>query len=162
MIDLGEGQHRAAYLVLTSALVNLISVHYSSGMNNFTKRERVVLAASFAMFVALTAVGIALFNVLRPLSPWVGAPLGVVATASLAAFVGITVRATRRQDNEGVEREVAAQASMVTVLVVVIAGFGYSLLEAFAGLPRLTTAVMSAFAGLVWVFSFTWLSKRFE
>ncbi|UFU04360.1 hypothetical protein LQF12_07215 [Ruania suaedae] len=131
-------------------------------MNDFTKRERVGLAASFALFVALAAVGIALFNVLRPLSPWVGAPLGVAATASLAAFVAITVRATRRQDNEGVEREVAAQASMVTVLVVVIAGFGYSLLEAFAGVPRLTAAVMSAFAGLVWMSSWTWLSKRFE
>lgn len=131
-------------------------------MNDFTKRERVGLAASFSLFVALTAVGIVLFNVLRPLSPWVGAPLGVAATASLAAFVGITVRAMSRQDNEGVEREVAAQASMVTVLVVVIAGFGYSLFEAFAGVPRLTAAVTSTFAGLVWVFSWTWLSRRFE
>lgn len=127
-------------------------------MSDFSKREWVGLAASLALFVALIAVGI----MLSPLSPWVGGPLAVAATVSFAVFVGITVRALRRLDHEGVEREVVAQACMVTVLVVVVAGFGYSLLEGFAGLPRLTGAAMSVFAGLVWMFSWTWLTRRFE
>lgn len=128
-------------------------------MNDFTKPERVGLAVSFVLFVALTAVGIILFNVLRPIPLLVGAPVGLCAIAALAAFVGITVRALRRQDNEGVEREVAAQASMITVLVVAVAGFGYSLLEGFAGAPRVTAAAMSTLVGLVWMASRAWVSR---
>lgn len=45
---------------------------------------------------------------------------------------------------------------MITVLVVVVAGFAYSLLEAFRGMPRLTAAVPAAVAGLTWMVSFAW------
>ncbi|MBD8534145.1 hypothetical protein [Plantibacter sp. CFBP 13570] len=67
-----------------------------------------------------------------------------------------TVRASLRVDTEGVERQDAARASMVAVLVVVVAGFGYSLLEAFADLLWLTAAVPAAATALVWVVAFSW------
>lgn len=49
---------------------------------------------------------------------------------------------------------------MVTVLVIVVAGLGYALLEAFAGLPRVTAAVPAAAAALVWVIAFAWARDR--
>lgn len=131
-------------------------------MSDFTARERLGLGAGTALYLALTTVGIVLFNIMEPIPLWLGVLVGGGASAGLIALVGITVRATRRRDNEGVEREVAAQASMVTVLVLGIAGLSYSLLEAFAGAPRVTAAVMSAFAGLVWVCTWTWLSRHFK
>lgn len=87
---------------------------------------------------------------------WAGWTLAAVAVAGLTLLVGTTVRALLRGDTEGVEHHDAARASLAAVLVVVVAGFAYSLLEAFAGLPRMTAAVPAAVAALVWVIAFTW------
>ena len=124
-------------------------------MTNFNVRERILVVAGTAAFFA--GVGAALTLSLRGELPlWAGSTLAVVAIAGMVALVGTTVRALTRGDTEGVEQQHAARASMVTVLVVVVAGFGYSLLEAFAGLPRVTGAAFGVAAGLVWMIVFAW------
>ncbi len=131
---------------------------YLAGMADFPRRETVVLVG----FLALAVLGVVLVGGSGPLPLWAGALLGGGATAALVAFVGTTLRAMVRQDDEGVESQVAARASMVTAPVVVVAGMGCSLLEGFVGAPRLTAAWASVLAGSVWVMSWTWLSRHFE
>jgi hypothetical protein len=131
-------------------------------MDDLTRSEGVGLLVTFIGFIGLTALGVVLFRTMDPLPVWLGAPVAIGAITALIGFVGVIVRAARRQDHEGVEREVAARASMITVLVVVLAGLGYSLLEAFAGAPRVTAAAASALACLVWIISWTWMTRRFE
>lgn len=131
-------------------------------MEHLTTQERVGLGAGITVYIGLTAAGAVLYNAMAAIPLWLGLVLGLGATAGLVGLVGITVRATRRLDREGAEQEVTAQASMVTVLVVGVAGLSYSLLEAFAGAPRVTAAAMSALAGLVWICTWTWLSRHFE
>ena len=69
------------------------------------------------------------------LPTWAGATLAALAIAGLVLLVATTLRATLREDTEGVERQDAARASMVAVVVTVVAGLAYSLLEAFGGFP---------------------------
>ena len=66
------------------------------------------------------------------------------------------MRGLLRTDTEGVERQDAARASMIVVLVIVMAGFAYALLEAFAGLPRMTAAAPAAATALVRMIAFAW------
>ncbi|MHA7191871.1 hypothetical protein ACX80N_16425 [Arthrobacter sp. MDT2-16] len=129
-------------------------------MKNFTRPETAGLLGSLAAYVLLTVWAVILYNTSELAPTWSTGVLGGGAVAALLVFFGVTVRATRRQDQEGVERENAARASMVTVLVVVAGGLSYSLLEAFAGAPRLTAAVIAAAAGLMWILAWTWLSRE--
>jgi uncharacterized membrane protein len=124
-------------------------------MTNFSVREWGLLASGTVTFFA-GAVAAGVLQAQDALPSWAGWVLAVLAIAGLVLLVGVTVRALSRGDTEGVERQDAARASMVTVLVVVVAGFAYALLEAFAGLPRVTAAVPGAPAGLVWMITFTW------
>ncbi|KXK59928.1 hypothetical protein AWW66_21620 [Micromonospora rosaria] len=124
-------------------------------MKTLGVREAVAVTAGTVMFFA-GAVLAGVLYALNALPQWAGWSLAVTAIAGLTLLVGTTVNALLRGDTEGVERQDAARASMVAVLVVVVAGFAYSLLEAFAGLPRMTAAVPSAAAGLVWVIAFSW------
>lgn len=140
----------------------MVSLHYYVLMKDFTNLERASLVGSLVAYLLLTSLAIILYNTMEQTPTWSTGLLGGGAAVSLIAFFGVTVQATRRQDQEGVERENAARASMVTVLVIVASGFSYSLLEAFAGAPRLTAAVASAVAGLVWMLTWTWLSREPE
>ena len=124
-------------------------------MTDMSVRERGVAVAGAMTFFAGAVVAAVLYA-RDSLPMWVGWALAVVAIIGLVLFVATTVQALLRGDTEGVERHDAARASMVTVLVMVVAGFAYSLLEAFAGLPRLTAAVPAATAGLVWMIAFSW------
>ena len=124
-------------------------------MKSLSAREWVaVIAGTAAFFAGAVTAGVMYALGARP--AWAGWALAVVAMLGLMLLVAATVRALLRGDTEGVERQDAARASMVTVLVVVVAGFAYSLLEAFAGLPRVTAAVPAAAAGLVWMITFAW------
>jgi len=127
-------------------------------MTDLSVREWVAVTAGTVAFFAGAVVAGVLYA-LDVLPAWAGWMLAVVAIAGLVLLVATTVRALLRGDTEGVERQDAARASMVTVLVIVISGFAYSLLEAFAELPRVTAAVPAAVAGLVWVSAFSW-SRR--
>ncbi|PJJ70984.1 hypothetical protein CLV46_0518 [Diaminobutyricimonas aerilata] len=124
-------------------------------MTSFSVREWVaVVAGTVAFFAGATVAGV--LYAMDVLSAWAGWALAVVAIVGLVLFVVTTVRALLRGDTEGVERRDAARASMVAILVIVVSGFAYSLLEAFAGLPRMTAAVPAALAGLVWMVAFSW------
>jgi hypothetical protein len=129
-------------------------------MKNFTRAEAVSLAGSLLAYVLLTVGAVILYNAVGQAPTWSTGVLAGGAVAALIAFFGVAVRATRRQDQEGVEREHAARASMVSVLVIVAGGLSYSLLEAFAGAPRLTAALFAAATGLVWILVWTWLSRE--
>ncbi|MEU6072191.1 hypothetical protein [Micromonospora sp. NPDC047074] len=118
-------------------------------------RDWVAVTAGTVVFFA-GAVLAGVLYALDALPRWAGWSLAVVAIAGLVLLVGTTVKALLRGDTEGVERQDAARASMVAVLVIVVAGFAYSILEAFAGLPRMTAAVPAAAAGLVWMIAFSW------
>lgn len=118
-------------------------------------REWVSAIVGTAVFFA-GAVAAGVLYALDALPMWAGWALAIVAVVGMVLLIATTVRALLRGDTEGVERQDAARASMVTVLVIVVAGFAYSLLEAFAGLPRATAAVPAAVAGLVWVVAFSW------
>ena len=118
-------------------------------------REWVAVIAGTVVFFAGAVVAGVLYA-LDALPVWAGSALAIVAVAGLVLLITTTVRSLLRGDTEGVEHQDAARASMVTVLVVVVAGFAYSLLEAFAGLPRVTAAVPAAVAGLVWAVAFSW------
>lgn len=124
-------------------------------MTNLSVREWVAVVAGFGVFF-VGAVVASVLLALDVLPVWAGWALAVVAIVGLVLLTATTVRALLRGDTEGVERRDAARASMVTVLVVVVAGFSYSLLEALAGLPRVTAAVPAAAAGLVWMIAFSW------
>lgn len=127
----------------------------SNDPQKLSAREWLAVVAGAALLLASVVVGVAL-PPLDTLPLWVGRGLGAVAILGLLLVTTTSVRALLRTDTEGVERQEAAQASMVTVLVVVVAGFSYALLEAFAGLPRMTAAVPATAAGLVWVITFAW------
>lgn len=129
-------------------------------MKNFTRAEAVSLVGSLLAYVLFTVGAVILYNALGQAPAWSTGILAGGAVVALIAFFGVAVRATRRQDQEGVEREHAARASMVSVLVMVAGGLSYSLLEAFAGAPRLTAAVFAAAMGLVWILVWTWLSRE--
>lgn len=124
-------------------------------MTNLSVREWIAVVSGTVVFFAGTVVA-GVLNALGVLPVWAGWALAVVAIMGLVLLIVTTVRAVLRGDTEGVERQDAARASMVTVLVVVVAGFAYSLLEGFAGLPRVTAAVPAAAAGLVWMIVFSW------
>lgn len=124
-------------------------------MENLSVREWIAAVAGTVAFVVGAMVAAVLYA-RDALPPWAGWVLAIVAILGLVLLVATTVRALLRGDTEGVERHDAARASMVTVLVIVVAGLGYALLEAFAGLPRLTAAVPAAAAILVWIVVFTW------
>jgi hypothetical protein len=125
------------------------------GMKSLSVREwAAVVAGTVAFFAGAVVAGV--MYALDALPTWAGWALALTAITGLVLLVGTTVRALLRGDTEGVERQDAARASMVTVLVVVVAGFAYSLLEAFAGLPRVTAAVPAAAAGVVWMIAFAW------
>lgn len=124
-------------------------------MTNLSAREWIAVGTGTAAFFAGAVVAGVLYA-LDALPPWAGGVLAVVAILGLVLLMTTTVGALLRGDTEGVERQDAARASMVAVLVIVVAGFAYSLLEAFAGLPRVTAAVPAAAAGLVWVVAFSW------
>lgn len=124
-------------------------------MTTLSAREWIaVVGGAVAFFVAAVAAGV--LHALDALPVWAGWTLVIAAIVGLVLLVATTVLALLRGDTEGIERQDAARASMVTVLVVVVAGFAYSLLEAFAGMPRVTAAVPAAGAGLVWVIAFSW------
>lgn len=118
-------------------------------------REWVAVVAGLVVFLASTLLAVVL-PPLDSLPPWTGWLLAVAAILGLLLLVTTTVRALLRTDHEGVERQEAARASMVAVLVIVVAGYAYALLEGFAGLPRLTAAVPATAAALVWMIAFAW------
>ena len=124
-------------------------------MTKLNAREWLVVVSGTVVFLAGTVVASVLYA-LNLLPVWAGWALAVAAIVGLVLMIATTVRALQRGDTEGIERQDAARASMVTVLVVVVAGFAYALLEAFAGLPRLSAAVPAAVAGLVWMIAFSW------
>lgn len=111
-----------------------------------------MILGTVAFFAGAVVAGI--LYALDALPPWAGWTLAVVAILGLVLLVSTTVRALLRDDTEGVERQDAARASMVAVLTIVVAGFAYALLEAFAGLPRVTAAVPAAATALVWTIVF--------
>ncbi|MGC5616136.1 hypothetical protein [Georgenia sp. Z1491] len=117
--------------------------------------EWVAVTAGTALLFASVITAVAL-PTLGSLEPWVGWSLAAAAILGLLVLTATTVRALLRTDTEGVERQDAARAALVAVLFVVVAGLGYALLEAFAGLPRLTAAVPAVTAALVWMVAFVW------
>jgi len=125
-------------------------------MDELNRSEWLAAVGGFVLFVG-GAVAAGVLHARDSLTVPGGAILAVVAIVGEMALVGAAVRALLRSDTEGVERQDAAAASMVTVLVVVVGGLAYSLLEAFAGLPRVTAAVPAAVALATWVVSWTWL-----
>lgn len=118
-------------------------------------REWFAIVAGTIAFFASVVVAIAL-SPLNTLPPWAGWVLAIAAILGLLVLVTTTVRALLRTDTEGIERQDAARASMIAVLVLVVAGYSYALLEAFTGLPRLTAAVPATAAALVWMIAFAW------
>ena len=118
-------------------------------------RERIATVTGMVAFFTGAVVAGVLYA-FDALLPWTGWTLTIVAIFGLMVMVATVVRALLRGDTEGIERQDAARASMVAVLVIVVAGFAYSLLEAFAGLPRVTAAVPAAAAALVWMLAFAW------
>ncbi|GAA1290445.1 hypothetical protein [Brachybacterium alimentarium] len=130
-------------------------------MTRFSLREWVAVVAGTAGFFGCT-IAAAVLHARDVLPTWAGATLAALAIAGLVLLVATTLRATLREDTEGVERQDAARASMVAVVVTVVAGLAYSLLEAFGGFPRLTAAVPAAVTGAVWVVAFTWDHWRGE
>lgn len=113
-----------------------------------------VVAGTVLFFVGTVVAGV--LHALDTLPPWAGWVLAVSAIFGLLLLVMTTVQAALRVDHEGVERQDAARASLIAVLVLVIAGYAYALLEAFAGLPRVTAAVPATAAALVWMIAFAW------
>ncbi|MCC4908392.1 hypothetical protein [Microbacterium sp. cx-59] len=124
-------------------------------MTDFSKRERAAVVTGTVVFFA-GAVAAGVLHAQGVLPAWAGWALAVIAIAGLVLLVATTLRALLRGDTEGVERQDAARASMVTVVIIVVAGFAYSLLEAAVGLPRVTAAVPAAAAGAVWMVAFAW------
>lgn len=118
-------------------------------------REWFAVVTGLVVFLASTVIAVVL-PPLDTLPPWPGWVLAVAAILGLLLLVITTVRALLRTDTEGVERQEAARASMIAVLVIVVAGYAYALLEGFAGLPRLTAAAPATAAGLVWMIAFAW------
>lgn len=128
-------------------------------MTVFTKHQWWGASIGFVLFIGATVTGALLYAAIAPL-PWLtGLLLAVVAIFGLVLFVGVVVHALLREGNEGVEAQAAARASIVTVLVTIVGGVAYSLLEAFVGVPRVTAAMMAAIAGFVWVLSYTSLRR---
>lgn len=113
-----------------------------------------VVAGAIVFFAGAIVLGI--LYTLESLDPVTGWTMSAAAILGLVLMVGTVVRALLSGDTEGVERQAAGRASMIAVLVVVVAGFAYSILEAFAGAPRVTAAVPAAVAGLTWMVSFAW------
>ena len=126
-----------------------------SDPEKLSAREWSAVVAGLVVLLASTVVAVAL-PPLDTLPPWTGWVLAVAAILGLLLFVTTTVRALLRTDTEGVERQEAARASMIAVLVIVVAGYAYALLEGFAGLPRLTAAAPATVAALVWMIAFAW------
>lgn len=124
-------------------------------MSRFSGREWFAAVAGAVVFFA-GAVTAGVLYALDALPIWAGWCLAVAAIVGLLMLMGASVRGLLRTDTEGVERQDAARASMIAVLVIVVAGFAYALLEAFAGLPRLTAAVPAALTAVVWMIAFAW------
>lgn len=124
-------------------------------MSDLSKREWSAYGGGLALFVG----GVAGALLLRAAD---GSPTGLSALAAIVSIVGVVllvaavVNAVLRGDTEGVEREQASRAALLALLVVVVSGFGYALLEAFAGFPRLTAAVPATLGALVWMLYWTW------
>lgn len=118
-------------------------------------REWFAVIAGTVVFFASVVVALAL-PPLDTLPPWAGWVLAVAAILGLLLLVTTTVRALLRTDTEGIERQDAARASMIALLVLVVGGYAYALLEGFAGLPRLTAAAPATAAALVWMIAFAW------
>jgi hypothetical protein len=103
----------------------------------------------------LAVVGAAIAaTTLDPLPRWLGGLLAAVAIAGLTLFAATVLRSVRGAGPAGPDREKAAQAATTTCVVVAVAGIGWSLLEAFAGAPRLTGAW--ATAAVLLTFSLNW------
>ncbi|WP_424449464.1 hypothetical protein [Microbacterium arborescens] len=124
-------------------------------MTRLSTRQWLAIATGAIAFFA-GAVVMGFMSALDSLGPTTGWIVTVASISGLVLMIGTVVHALLSGDTEGVERQDAARASMITVLVVVVAGFAYSLLEAFTGMPRLTAAVPAAVAGLTWMVSFAW------
>lgn len=124
-------------------------------------REWVAVVVGILAFFAGT-VSAALLHADGTPPSWAGWALALTAIIGIIVAVTTLVRGLLRGDTEGVERQDAARASMITVLVIVVGGFGYSLLEAFAGLPRVTTALLAAVAATIWVTVFSWPQSNVE
>lgn len=116
------------------------------------------LAGFVAYFGGIVVATVLISRDALPL--WGGWTLGLVAILGLVVFAATLLRGLLRGDTEGVERENAGRAAMLAVVVVLIAGFSYALLEAFVGLPRLTAAAPGVLAGLVWMLNFAWLQRE--
>lgn len=123
--------------------------------DKLSAREWTAVGGGFVVFMACTVTAVVL-SPLDTLPAWSGWGLAVAAILGLVLMVATTVRALLRTDTEGVERQEATRASMIAVLVIVVAGYSYALLEAFAGLPRLTAAAPATAAALVWMIAFAW------
>lgn len=119
------------------------------------------VVAGFVAFVGGVVLGAVMYE-REALPVWGGWVVSVVAVMGLVLMIATTVRATLSGDTEGVERQDAGAAAMVAVLFMVVAGFSYSLLEAFVGFPRVTAAVPAALAGLVWMLFFAWRQRECE
>lgn len=131
----------------------MTSLLYCYGMSRFSGREWFATVAGAVVFFA-GAVAAGVLYALDALPTWAGWGLALAAILGLLLLIGTTVRGLLRTDTEEVERQDAARASLIAVLVIVFAGFAYALLEAFAGLPRLTTAVPAALTAVVWMIAF--------
>lgn len=128
-------------------------------MSNIRVHEHVsAIGGASAFFSGAVVAGV--LSALDRLQPWMGWTLSVLAVVGLVVLVSGTVSALLRGDTEGVERQNAARASMAATLVVAVSGLGYAIFEAFAGVPRLTSAVPAAVTILVWVVVYTWKQPR--
>lgn len=115
--------------------------------------------SGFAVFVLGVATALMLYA-FDALNQWVGTTVVTVACLGLAAFVYQIVVGMSRADSEGVERQHAGRAAFISLVTLGIGGLSYSLLEAFAGLPRLTAAVPAVAAVCVWAFAWAALMHR--
>lgn len=125
------------------------------GMSDFSKRDWSAYGGGLALFVGGVAGAVLLRAADR--SPTGFSTLAaIVSIVGAVLFVATVVNAVLRGDTEGVEREQASRAALLALLVIVVSGFGYALLEAFAGLPRLTAAVPATLGALVWMLYWVW------
>jgi hypothetical protein len=120
-------------------------------MSSTARRATAIL--SFAAYLLSVVGAVIAYNLVQPLPMWLGGPLAVVAIAGLCVFVGLVVQSTGPATISQIG-ETTGRAAVTTCVVVAVAGVSWSLLEAFAGAPRLTGAWTSG--AVIGIFVFCW------
>lgn len=116
-----------------------------------TTAHRATAILSFAVYLLSVLGAVIAYNLVAPLPIWLGGPLAAIGIAGLCVFVGLLVQSTGTAKMSELE-ETIGKAAFTTCVVVAVAGVSRSLLEAFAGAPRLTGAWTSG--AVIGIFAF--------